>query len=107
MRRTRQALGPPIQLRRSVGILVERIEALETLLATGDATAWEPYLATLNCLTAVLPCVEPRRPRRAVDNKADGRTSRHCAQDPLEAQGCWRRETHPSAAGQANPLKGR
>jgi hypothetical protein len=55
----RQAFGPASRLEYAAGILSARLSDLEARIRDRDETAWEPYLATLNTLAAVLPHVTP------------------------------------------------
>ena len=54
-----QAFGPSSRLAHATGLLSERLADLEARLRGGDEAAWEPYLATLNALVAVLPHLAP------------------------------------------------
>jgi hypothetical protein len=55
----RQVFGLASRLEHAAGVLSERLADLEARLRGGDEAAWEPYLATLTTLAAVLPHVAP------------------------------------------------
>jgi hypothetical protein len=54
-----QVLGPDKRLERIAALLTARVADLEGRIQSGNEAAWEPYLATLNTLAAILPHVAP------------------------------------------------
>ena len=50
-----QALGPDKRLESIAALLAARVSDLEGRILSGGEDAWEPYLATVNTLAAVLP----------------------------------------------------
>ena len=54
-----QAPGPDKRLERIAALLAGRVTDLEGRIHSGAADAWEPFLATVNTLAAVLPHITP------------------------------------------------